>query len=113
MLRYIDFVPRQIAEPGLFTPGQHEDFDAAVMAANQWLLDHKVHLISLETVVLPNIWSRWEDGSRDASLQISGENPSRWHQFVRLWYHEPVDAPAPGQTPAPAKPDDLKTGANR
>ncbi len=86
MLRYIDFVPKQLAEPGFFAPGEHEDFNAAVAAANDWLAGNKVRLINLETVVLPNIWSRWEQGSADASLHTSGENPSRWHQFVRVWY---------------------------
>lgn len=88
MLRYIDFIPKQLAEPGLFAPGAHEDFDAAVAAANAWLAENRVNLICIETVVLPNLWSRWEGGSKDASIQTSGENPSRWHQFLRIWYHD-------------------------
>ncbi|MEZ6093932.1 MAG: hypothetical protein R3C03_06795 [Pirellulaceae bacterium] len=86
MLRYIDFVPDEKTPPGLFHPGEHETFDHAVERANAWLATHKVKLINLETVVLPNIWSRWEEGSKDASLGTSGDMPSRWHQFVRLWY---------------------------
>lgn len=86
MLRYIDFVPRQISEPGLFSPGEHEDFDAALRAANDWLAKNRVRLVSIETVVLPNIWSRWETGPADASLVTSSDNPNRWHQFIRCWY---------------------------
>ncbi len=88
MLRYRDFVPKQISEPGIFKQGEHETFDDAVLAANQWIEESKVKLINLETVVLPNIWSRWEHGSNDASLGTSGESPSRWHQVLRVWYQE-------------------------
>jgi hypothetical protein len=88
MLRYKDFVPKQISAPGLFKDGEHETFDHAVEAANQWLVETKVTLINLETVVLPNIWSKWEEGSGDASIGTSGDTPSRWHQFLRCWYQD-------------------------
>lgn len=88
MLRYKDFVPKQITAPGLFKDGDHESFEHAVEAANQWLTETKVKLVSLETVVLPNIWSRWEEGSADASIGTSGDTPSRWHQFLRCWYQD-------------------------
>ena len=88
MLRYKDFVPKQITAPGLFKDGEHESFEHAVEAANQWLAETKVKLISIETVVLPNIWSRWEEGSDDASIGTSGDTPSRWHQFLRCWYQD-------------------------
>ena len=88
MLRYKDFVPKQVKAPGLFKDGDHETFDEAVEAANQWLVESKVRLINLETVVLPNIWSRWEEGSADASIGTSADTPSRWHQFLRCWYQD-------------------------
>ena len=87
-LKYKDFVPKQLAEPGFFRPGEFETFDEAVQAANQWLVDSTVRLINLETVVLPNIHSRWEEGSTDAALGISGDSPSHWHQVLRCWYQE-------------------------
>ena len=87
MLKYRDFVPKEIEAPGFLNPGEHESFNDAVEAANQWLTENSVKLINLETVVLPNIWSRWEDGSADASLG-TGESISRWHQFLRCWYHD-------------------------
>ena len=88
MILYRDFVPKQIEAPGFLKPGKHESFDAAVIAANEWLSESPVTLVSLETVVLPNIWSRWEEGSKDASIGTSGDTPSRWHQFLRVWYQE-------------------------
>lgn len=88
MLCYRDFAPRMLAEPGLFSAGEYETFDDAVHAANQWLADENVRLISIETVVLPNIFSRWEEGTKDGSLGTSGDSPSRWHQFLRCWYYD-------------------------
>jgi hypothetical protein len=86
MLHYKDFVPKQISPPGFFDPGSHEPFDAAVDECNQWLAASNVKLVNIETVVLPNIWSRWEEGSADASIGTSGDAPSHWHQFIRCWY---------------------------
>jgi hypothetical protein len=45
-------------------------------------------VLNVETVVLPNIWSRFEEGSRDPALGISGDSPSHWHQFIRVWFEE-------------------------
>ena len=87
MLKYKDFVPKEIVAPGFLNPGKHESFEAAVQAANEWIEDNEIKIVSMETVVLPNIWSRWEEGSADASIGTSGDNPSRWHQFLRCWYH--------------------------
>ncbi len=87
MLKYRDFVPRQLKAPGIFDQGEHESFDDAILAANEWLVTNSIKVISLETVVLPNIWSRWEDGSADASIG-TGDSPSRWHQFLRCWYQD-------------------------
>lgn len=88
MLKYKDFVPDEIERPGFLTPGEHESFDDAVEAANQWIVENNIKIIGMETVVLPNIWSRWEDGSGDASIGTSGDAPSRWHQFLRCWYRD-------------------------
>ncbi len=88
MLHYIDFVPKMKTAPGLLSVGEYESFKDAVAAANQWITENqeKCKLVNLETVVLPNIWSRYEEGSDDASLGVSGESPSQWHQILRCWY---------------------------
>jgi hypothetical protein len=75
-----------IAAPGLFRSGEYESLEDALAAANQWIKEYDIKIVSIETVVLPNIWSRWEDGSLDVALGTSGEMPSHWHQFIRCWY---------------------------
>ncbi|MDP1560724.1 MAG: hypothetical protein Q8M16_04950 [Pirellulaceae bacterium] len=91
-LRYLDFVPRQVKAPGLITEGRYENFDAAVEAANRWLDEQRVQLLQLETVVLPNLWNDWEEGTKDGSISTSGDAPSRWHQFLRIWYQPVPDS---------------------
>ena len=86
MLRYHDFVP-QLTKPAAFlSPAEYESFDRALVEANQWIKENDLKVLNVETVVLPNIWSRYEEGSRDTSLGTSGESPSHWHQFIRVWY---------------------------
>ncbi|MEX2026535.1 MAG: hypothetical protein WEH44_04525 [Pirellulaceae bacterium] len=86
MIRYHDFVPKMTAPPGFFSPGEYETFDAALEAANAWIKENDVQVMHVETVVLPNIWHTWEEGTKDGALGTSGESPSHWHQIVRIWY---------------------------
>jgi hypothetical protein len=86
MIRFRDFVPTMLAAPGIFKSGEYESLDEAVAMANQWIKEDGIRVINFETVVLPNIWSRYEEGSEDVALGTSGEMPSHWHQFLRVWY---------------------------
>lgn len=86
MIRFKDFVPKMIAPPQLFRPGEYESFEEALQAANQWIDEDHIQVVNIETVVLPNIWSRFEEGSTDVALGSSGDMVSHWHQFVRCWY---------------------------
>ena len=86
MLRYHDFVPQMTKPAAFLSPAEYESFDKALIAANQWIKENDLKVVTVETVVLPNIWSRFEEGSRDTSLGTSGESPSFWHQFIRVWY---------------------------
>ena len=75
-----------VTAPGLLKLAEYEPFEAAVAAANEWLAENHVRVINLETVVLPNIWSPFEDGTTDSSLGTRGGAPSHWHQFLRPDY---------------------------
>jgi hypothetical protein len=91
MLRYRDFVPKQVKAPRLsFDPatlsGEYESFQAAVEAANNWIATQKPRVVNIETVTLPNLDSSYEGGSDDASI-AAGELV-KWHQFVRVWYED-------------------------
>ena len=86
MILFKDFDPQMLAEPRLFKAGEYESFDDALQAANDWITECDIQVINVETVVLPNIWSRFEEGPTDVALGTSGEMPSHWHQFIRCWY---------------------------
>jgi hypothetical protein len=88
MLQHRDFVPKMTKPAAFFSPAEHESFDAALAEANAWIAASGVRVVNVETVVLPNIWSRYEEGSRDTALGTSGESPSFWYQFIRVWYDE-------------------------
>ena len=87
MLRHRDFVPQMTAGPGLLRPAEYESFEAALEAVNAWIADGRVDLVGVETVVLPNIWSPYEEGSEDTSLGMR-DTSNHWHQFIRCWYRE-------------------------
>lgn len=86
MLRYQDFAPKMTKAPAFFSLGEYESFDAALAAANQWIKENEIRVVTLETVVLPNIWGRFEEGPTDPSLVTDTGMPVRWHQFIRVWY---------------------------
>lgn len=86
MIWFRDFVPRMTAAPGWLKPAEYESFESAVEAANHWLEQDGVELVQLETVVLPNIWSTYEEGSVDSSIGTPVGQPSHWNQFLRCWY---------------------------
>jgi hypothetical protein len=86
MLRYYDFVPKQIKAEGFLSPAEYATFDAALAEANNWIKENNIRVVNIETVVLPNIWTRFEAGSSDSALGISGDSPSHWHQVLRVWY---------------------------
>ena len=85
MLRYRDFVPKMTKPPAFLLPAEHESFDAALEDANRWVSENRIRVVNIETVVLPNIWSRYEEGPADAALG-TGDSLNFWHQFIRVWY---------------------------
>jgi hypothetical protein len=85
MVRHQDFVPRMVTPPALFSPATFEPFEEALGEANLWISENQIQVINVETVVLPNIWNRWEEGTKDPALG-TGESPVHWHQFIRVWY---------------------------
>jgi len=86
MIDFKDFVPRMVSEAAFLKTAEYESFEEALLAANAWIHENKIKVLNIETVVLPNIWSRWEEGSTDTSIGTSGDSPSHWHQFIRVWY---------------------------
>ena len=86
MIYYQDFVPRQLQPAGFFKSAHYGTLDEALAVANAWIAQHRVKVINVETVVLPNIHVAGEEGSTDPELRTWGELSSHWHQFIRLWY---------------------------
>jgi hypothetical protein len=88
MFDFKDFVPREFSAPGFLQRGEYGTLDDAAVAAARWAESKGVRIINVETVVLPNLHSSYEEGSTDAALATSGKMHSSWHQFVRVWYDQ-------------------------
>lgn len=88
MIRYQDFTPQMLTPPGFLTHATYEPLQVALNTANVWTKENGIHVLNIETLLLPNIWSRYEEGPSDPALGTSGESPSQWHQVIRVWYVE-------------------------
>jgi hypothetical protein len=86
MLRYQDFVPKQIQPGFLFGVTRYENFDEAVAAAGDWIAQGEVQVVNVETVVLPALWQ--EEGSADPEVCTPANVNAYWYQFIRVWYHD-------------------------
>ena len=82
---YKDFFPA-VVKSGLF-PTEYEHLTATVVRANYWVMETKVRLLNVETVVLSNV-QQVEDASQANS---TSSTMNSWLQVVRVWYE--VDAP--------------------
>ncbi|MEL6672060.1 MAG: hypothetical protein AAFR61_07700 [Bacteroidota bacterium] len=89
MIQCKDFVPEMTDGGGLFRKPNYENIRPSLDRMNEWLdRNGHVRVINVETVTLPNMHDRREEGSEDGSLRIWGEVPATWHQFIRVWYRE-------------------------
>ncbi|MBT3376446.1 MAG: hypothetical protein HN742_41775 [Lentisphaerae bacterium] len=82
MIAFRDFAP-QTTKRG-FLKTEFQTFEEALSAANEWIAENQIDVVTIETVVLPEIWS--EDGTTDTELTTSGEMMRSWYQFIRIWY---------------------------
>ena len=88
-LKFRDFVPEQLAKGNLFTPAQYETLDDVLNELDLWIeANPEVMIVNIETVVLPNIHNKREEGSEDPELVANQHDAAsiRWHQFFRVWY---------------------------
>jgi hypothetical protein len=61
----------------VFSKARYESFDAAVRSASEFVSDCSVKVLSVATVVLPNIWKGFEGGMTDSSISIHIEKQLR------------------------------------
>ncbi len=88
MVQKIDFTPQITKKGGMFSSTEVEKFSDIVHQLNDWIAETKVEIINIETVVLPNIHDKDEEGSDDTMLTLGGQSNSSWYQFIRVWYKE-------------------------
>jgi hypothetical protein len=85
-----DFVPEK-TKGGMFKSSKVQKFEEVRDEMNTWLGENpKVEVLNIETIVLPNIHDKDEEGSQDTELISWGETSSQWYQLIRIWYRQPA-----------------------
>jgi hypothetical protein len=94
MIRYRDFLPDRV-KGGFLRGDRYASFDEAVSRAAEWVRAEGIDVVNFETVVLPNIFRSGEEGTTDAHLETLevATASNAWHQFVRVWFHDPSGSP--------------------
>lgn len=86
-LKVKDFAPSK-TKGGLFKSAQVQNFDDILKNMNDWIASNPaIKVQNIETVVLPNIHDKEEEGSQDTELYTGGESSSMWYQLIRVWYY--------------------------
>ncbi len=88
-MKFKDFVPAQLAKGGLFSKAEYESLQKLLQDLDDWIEQNpEIMVVNVETVVLPNIHAKREEGSEDPELIASEMDGTytRWHQFFRVWY---------------------------
>lgn len=87
MITFKDFVPEVVKGPNIWGIREMEALEETKKKMNYWIdSERNIKIISIETVVLPNIHHPKEEGSTDPELKIRNEEAGRWYQFFRIWY---------------------------
>lgn len=86
MIDYKDFVPKMIGSPGFLGEPEFETLQDALQGCNAFIEKEGVRLVSVETVVLPNLYHPHEEGSEDVNIRQDEDYSTPWNQFIRLWY---------------------------
>jgi hypothetical protein len=77
MIAYRDFAPGQVSAPALMKPATYESLDQALAAANAWIRSNAIEVLSVETVVLPNLWTPHSEGTISLQTQFAPYRISR------------------------------------
>ena len=86
MIKFEDFAPKMV-KSGFFGR-EFESLEDALAGATEWIEFNSIKVINIETVVLPQIWDKGEEGTKDPELRVNGEWTTTWHQFIRIWYKD-------------------------
>ena len=78
MIAYRDFAPGQVTAPALMQP--------ALAGANAWIGSNAIDVLSVETIVLPNLWTPHSEGTADPNRVLQPGFAQAWNQFIRVWY---------------------------
>ena len=87
MIKYKDFSP-QVNRTGLFGNVKESDsFESVVKQVNVWINSSPVKIVNIETVLLPNLFSKPTEIEPEKGATTVGQSHVLF-QCVRVWYEE-------------------------
>jgi len=85
-INYIDFIPEQL-EKNFWGIATYENLDEVLIRANEWThRNYSKEIMNVETVVLPNIYSKGNGNSKEVSQYYTGGHSIQNFQIIRIWY---------------------------
>ena len=89
MIKYKDFTPQFVQKNSLWGSGKVEAFSKTVIAANEWIQGQSIHVMNVETVIMPgNLPNAQNNTDTDTSLSSTSQYGGVYLQFMRVWYVE-------------------------
>ncbi len=85
-IKYIDFAPAR-QKQGFWGTFDYDTLDTVLERANEWKRrNYSYEIITMETVVLPNIFKRDEARTNYVAQFITGGSTVNNFQIIRIWY---------------------------
>jgi hypothetical protein len=87
MIKFRDFKPTDTTK-FLDLQRSQTSLDDMVAAANRWINQAKCEVVSIETLILPDLSEKAPEESARPVFEEPGFLAKRWCQIVRIWYRE-------------------------
>lgn len=84
MIDQKDFIPKTLSTHW-FKGLQVDSFDAAIVAANEWINAEGIDVINIETIVLP---VGPNDETESPMTLVASQYGFSLRQFIRVWYRK-------------------------
>lgn len=85
MIAFQDFIPQRQGTRFLGVVRDYENLQELVSRANQWVEQHQIDVVNVETVMLPNLPG--EEEMLKVRMDSAGMAFSAY-QIVRVWYRQ-------------------------
>ena len=99
LIAFRDFVPQRQRRRLLGMVSDYESLQEVVSRANQWIEQHQIDVLSVETVIMTSLPDE-ETQNPNIRMDSPGTTSFSTYQIVRVWYRQtsPASVPYTGKT---------------